>query len=61
MGMIYPRLTRVREVSMQIAARVIHIAQEDKVDRNTALRSLDDTALLEYVQKKSWYPSVKAT
>ena len=75
--MIYPRLTRVREVSATIAARVIHIAQEEvchfcgihevvslilylqKVDKNTALRNMDDHALLAYVQKKSWYPSVK--
>lgn len=28
-GLIYPRLTRVREVSVEIAARVIHVAQEE--------------------------------
>lgn len=28
-GLIYPRLTRVREVSIDIAARVVHVAQEE--------------------------------
>src|SRR5258706_858356 len=28
LGLIYPRLTRVREVSVEIAARVIHVAHE---------------------------------
>jgi len=60
MGLIYPKLTRVREVSVQIAARVIHVAQEEKVDRNVHLRSLDDKGLVDYVQKKSWYPNVQA-
>lgn len=29
LDLIYPRLTRVREVSVEIAARVIHVAQEE--------------------------------
>lgn len=75
MGLIYPKLTRVREVSVQIAARVIHVAQEEvclafswirlelilclqHVDRNAALRSMDDSHLHKYVQTKAWMPNV---
>lgn len=59
MGLIYPNLTRVREVSLQIAARVIHVAQEEGVDTNIPLRSMDDDHLLEYCRRKSWVPTVQ--
>lgn len=61
MGLIYPKLTRVREVSMQIAARVIHVAQEEHVDRNAPLRHMDDEHLLEFARKRSWYPRVPSS
>jgi len=58
LGLIYPKLTRVREVSAQIAHRVIHVAQEAGVDRNEHLRHLDDPHLLAYVKGKMWNPPV---
>ena len=61
LGLIYPRLMRVREVSMHIAARVIHVAQEEKVDRNTPLRRMDDDHLLEFARKRSWHPKVTSS
>lgn len=61
LGLIYPKLTRVREVSMHIAARVIRTAQKDHMDRNESLRKISDEQLLEYVKSKSWNPTVKGT
>jgi malate dehydrogenase (oxaloacetate-decarboxylating)(NADP+) len=55
-GLIYPRLTRIRDISEQIACRVIREAQKEGVDSNIALKGLDDDALRSWVREKMWRP-----
>ncbi|KAJ3505049.1 hypothetical protein NLJ89_g7618 [Agrocybe chaxingu] len=54
--LIYPRLTRIRDISAKIALAVIRAAQKDNVDENTLFQNLSDEALLEYVRAKQWRP-----
>lgn len=56
--MIYPRIERIREISQQIAVRVISEAQKDGVDQNIALRGLTNEKLLAYVKSKMWNPTL---
>ncbi|OJK03387.1 hypothetical protein ASPACDRAFT_111148 [Aspergillus aculeatus ATCC 16872] len=44
-GLLYPDLTRIRQVSVVVARNVIRAAQEAKVDRETALRNMDNATL----------------
>ncbi|KAF8158314.1 hypothetical protein B0H34DRAFT_797718 [Crassisporium funariophilum] len=55
--LVYPRLTRIRDISAQIAVAVIRAAQKDEVDENTLFRNLSDDALLEYIKAKQWQPT----
>ncbi|KIM43342.1 hypothetical protein M413DRAFT_69569 [Hebeloma cylindrosporum] len=55
--LIYPRLTRIRDISAQIALAVIRAAQKDNVDENSLFRNLSDDALLEYIKAKQWQPT----
>ncbi|KAF8964192.1 hypothetical protein BDZ97DRAFT_1660606 [Flammula alnicola] len=55
--LVYPRLTRIRDISAQIALTVIRAAQKDNVDENTLFRNLSDDALLEYIKAKQWQPA----
>ncbi|KII87777.1 hypothetical protein PLICRDRAFT_42276 [Plicaturopsis crispa FD-325 SS-3] len=54
--LLYPRIERIREISADIALKVIRAAQKAGVDRSPDLRGLDDTALLNFVQSKMWSP-----
>jgi len=53
---IYPNLTRIREISAEIAYKVIRAAQKERVDHTVALRNMNDVELLRYVQRKMWKP-----
>ncbi|KDR82704.1 hypothetical protein GALMADRAFT_841399 [Galerina marginata CBS 339.88] len=55
--LVYPRLTRIRDISSQIALAVIRAAQKDNVDENSLFRNLSDDALLEYIKAKQWQPT----
>ncbi|KAL4910193.1 hypothetical protein BDW74DRAFT_144613 [Aspergillus multicolor] len=44
-GLLYPDLTRIRQVSVVVARNVIRAAQEAKVDREATLRTMNDEAL----------------
>ncbi|KAF9481205.1 hypothetical protein BDN70DRAFT_803891 [Pholiota conissans] len=55
--LVYPRLTRIRDISAQIALAVIRAAQKDNVDENNLFRNLSDDALLEYIKAKQWQPT----
>jgi malate dehydrogenase (oxaloacetate-decarboxylating)(NADP+) len=55
-GLVYPRLTRIREISVGIAVGVIKTAQKEGVDTNNQLRGLDDAALAEFVEARMWRP-----
>lgn len=54
--LLYPRLERIREISVHIACRVIQSAQKANVDRNSALREMNETELANWVRSKMWNP-----
>ncbi|KAK1225089.1 hypothetical protein PQX77_011958 [Marasmius sp. AFHP31] len=56
LGMIYPRISRIREISAFIAKEVIRTAQRENVDRSPELRSMNDDQLLAFVNSKMWNP-----
>ncbi|KAG7088552.1 hypothetical protein E1B28_012534 [Marasmius oreades] len=56
-GLVYPRLIRIRDISAVVALRVARQAQKEGVDNNTIFRNLSDQALLEYIKDKMWDPS----
>lgn len=56
--MIYPRVERIRDISAQIAVRVITEAQKEGVDQNVALRGKTSEELLAYVKGKMWSPTL---
>ncbi|KAG5638253.1 hypothetical protein H0H81_001022 [Sphagnurus paluster] len=55
-GLVYPRLTRIREISAGIALRVVRAAQLDGVAENAPLEKLSDEHLLDYIKAKQWEP-----
>jgi malate dehydrogenase (oxaloacetate-decarboxylating)(NADP+) len=55
-GLLYPALNRIREVSVRVARGVIRAAQKDGVDRATELRQLDDEALDAFIREKMYDP-----
>ncbi|KAL0959834.1 hypothetical protein HGRIS_011511 [Hohenbuehelia grisea] len=58
MGLIYPQVHRIREISAEIALKVIRASQKAGVDRNTDLRSLSDADLTKVIQSKMWSPQL---
>ncbi|TFK28034.1 malate dehydrogenase [Coprinopsis marcescibilis] len=56
-GLVYPRLTRIRDISAHVALAVVRAAQKDNVDENTLFRNLSDDALLDYIKAKQWRPT----
>lgn len=54
--LLYPRLTRIRDVSAEVALAVVRAAQKDGVDQNAALRDLDDATLLTKIKETQWSP-----
>lgn len=54
--LLYPRLTRIRDVSAEVALAVVRAAQKDGVDQNVALRDLDDDQLLAKIKQTQWSP-----
>lgn len=53
-GLLYPDLTRIRQVSVVVTRKVIRAAHEDKVDRETALRSMNDDALDAWIKARMY-------
>ncbi|KAJ7635027.1 hypothetical protein FB45DRAFT_1056974 [Roridomyces roridus] len=56
MGLLYPQVSRIREISADITVQVIRAAQAAGVDRYTELRAKNDTELLDFVAGKMWNP-----
>ncbi|KAG5650459.1 hypothetical protein H0H81_012181 [Sphagnurus paluster] len=56
LGLLYPRVERIREISAHIATEVIRAAQKAGVDRTAALRNMGDFELLNHVNSKMWNP-----
>lgn len=55
-GLLYPDISRIREVSLNIASDVIRTAQKDGVDGHKDLRSLSDAELKDFVKSKMYNP-----
>jgi malate dehydrogenase (oxaloacetate-decarboxylating)(NADP+) len=55
-GLLYPDVSRIREVSLQIARDVIRTAQKDGVDGKKDLRSLNDEELVAFIKTKTYNP-----
>jgi malate dehydrogenase (oxaloacetate-decarboxylating)(NADP+) len=53
-GLVYPRIERIREISVQIAFDVIRAAQDDGVSCNASLKDKSDEDLREWVVSKMW-------
>lgn len=55
-GLLYPRLTRIREVSAQVACGVIRQAQKQGLDTVEELREISDEELLDVIRSRQWSP-----
>ncbi|KAG5297774.1 NADP-dependent malic enzyme MaeA [Histoplasma ohiense] len=55
-GLLYPDLTRIRDVSVIVARGVIRAAQEAKVDRETGIRDLSDADMDAWIRSKMYAP-----
>ncbi|KAF4536620.1 NADP-dependent malic enzyme [Lasiodiplodia theobromae] len=55
-GWLYPDIRRIREVSVVVTRGVIRAAQANGVDRELALRNLDDAALETYIKERMYDP-----
>ncbi|KJA25545.1 hypothetical protein HYPSUDRAFT_37540 [Hypholoma sublateritium FD-334 SS-4] len=56
LGLIYPQIERIREISAHIAKEVIRAAQKSGVDRSPDLRTKTDAELLQFINSKMWNP-----
>ena len=55
-ALLYPDITRIREVSARVALYVIRAAQKNNVDRIHHLRDLDDATLEAWIKEKMYDP-----
>ena len=55
-ALLYPDLTRIRQVSVVVARKVIRAAQESKVDRETNLRTMSDDSLDAWIKARMYNP-----
>jgi malate dehydrogenase (oxaloacetate-decarboxylating)(NADP+) len=55
-GLLYPDVSRIRAVSLDIARDVIRTAQRDEVDAKKELRDLSDAQLDEFIRKEIYNP-----
>jgi len=53
---LYPAIERIREVSVIVTRGVIRASQQDKVDRELALRNISDEDLDEYIRERMYDP-----
>jgi len=56
LALLYPAITRIRDVSARVALYVIRAAQKDNVDRLHSLRDMDDAALEAWIKDKMYDP-----
>lgn len=55
-GSLYPEIERIREVSVVVARGVIRAAQKEGLDRQLAIREVDDETLDEYIRERMYDP-----
>jgi malate dehydrogenase (oxaloacetate-decarboxylating)(NADP+) len=54
--LLYPDITRIRDVSARVALYVIRAAQKDNVDRIHQLRDMSDSHLEAWIKEKMYDP-----
>jgi malate dehydrogenase (oxaloacetate-decarboxylating)(NADP+) len=57
--MLYPEITRIREVSVVVAREVIREAQRQKLDREKSISDLSDAELDEWIKARMYDPTVQ--
>jgi malate dehydrogenase (oxaloacetate-decarboxylating)(NADP+) len=55
-GLLYPDVSRIREVSLHLARDVIRTAQKEGVDGKKELRGLSDAELDAYIKNNIYNP-----
>ncbi|QKX59080.1 uncharacterized protein TRUGW13939_06210 [Talaromyces rugulosus] len=55
-GLLYPDITRIRDVSVVVARHVIRAAQDAKVDRETGIHGLSDSDLDAWIRARMYQP-----
>ncbi|KAI9832025.1 MAG: hypothetical protein M1819_004569 [Sarea resinae] len=58
-GKLYPDVERIREVSVTVARGVIRAAQKQHLDRQLAVRGIDDDVLDEYIKERMYDPRLE--
>nr|POE93671.1 nadp-dependent malic enzyme [Quercus suber] len=53
---LYPNISRIRDVSIIVTREVIRAAQKDGMDRELALRNINDQELDEYIRHRMYDP-----
>ena len=56
LSLLYPSITRIRDVSARVALFVIRAAQKDNVDRLHHLREMDDAELKMWIKERMYDP-----
>lgn len=56
-GLLYPDVSRIRDVSLDIARDVIRTAQKEGIDGKKELRGFSDTELEGYIRSKIYNPT----
>jgi malate dehydrogenase (oxaloacetate-decarboxylating)(NADP+) len=56
LSLLYPKITRIRDVSARVALYVIRAAQKDNVDRLHHLREMDDAELERWIKERMYDP-----
>ena len=59
LSLLYPSITRIRDVSARVALFVIRAAQKDNVDRLHHLRDLKDDELERWIKEKMYDPHME--
>lgn len=55
--MLYPGITRIRDVSVTVARQVIRQAQEQKLDREKSIRGFSDAQLDAWIKERMYDPA----
>jgi malate dehydrogenase (oxaloacetate-decarboxylating)(NADP+) len=55
--MLYPEITRIRDVSVTVARQVIRQAQKQKLDREKSIRGLSDDQLDAWIKARMYDPA----
>ena len=57
--MLYPEITRIREVSVVVARQVIRQAQRERLDREKSIRDMSDAELDAWIRARMYDPTVQ--